>query len=485
MRKLIPALILALAVPLAAIAVVTSTSSRVTPDPTGNGVTTAFTFTFPTYASSHIEVFLGGVKQVAGFTVSLNANQTSSPGGTVTFTVAPAAGVVVRIQRTLPLTQETVYAPYSAFPAKTTEKALDRSVMIAQQLQRTADVCDDNGVCSALTAPTFTGALIGNATSATSATSASSIGGCSWQDDSFNCTGTNPLSQTEVQATSSDGLNNAHLRANAGASGTVGLTLDGGASSAHLSLNSSGTALEVSGSPAVTALVSSLAISAPSFTATLSDPAQKAAVTVGPGFSSIDMNMSDWEYAFLTASVGNVFAGFSAGVAGGLRMNVGVEGAGPYIEGDTGSDLLFRSFTTIRSANFTHDNGATAAPACAASTRGMTYFTQGGTGGQDLFQVCAKDADGVYAWRAGYARITSVRDVALLANGACETWQVGLIGASVGADALSTSPAGLDPRVQVVCHVESADLVEFHACNLGTVAIDPASYTYPCRVLNP
>ena len=136
MKKTPLALFLALAAP--ALAVVPSASSHI--DQTANGVTTAFAFTFPvTTSASHVEVLVAGVKQVSGYTVALNANQTSSPGGTVTFTVAPANGLAVRIQRTVPLTQETAYTPYSAFPAKTTERALDRLVYQGQQLQRQRD----------------------------------------------------------------------------------------------------------------------------------------------------------------------------------------------------------------------------------------------------------------------------------------------------------------------------------------------------------
>lgn len=137
MRKLALAVCLALTAPTTAVAVVPSTLSRY--DTTGNGVTTVFTFSFKVSSSLHVEVYLGGVKQVAGYVVALNANQELSPGGTVTFVVAPANGLTVRIQRTVPLTQETVYTPYSAFPAKTTEKALDRTVQQAQQLDRKID----------------------------------------------------------------------------------------------------------------------------------------------------------------------------------------------------------------------------------------------------------------------------------------------------------------------------------------------------------
>lgn len=134
MRKLIFAVIAALSV-ASVHAVVTDTTSR--RDTTGNGVTTAFTFSFPAQKTTDIEVYVNGVKLLSGYTVALTASP--GVGGTVTFTTAPAASASVRIQRAVPKRQETVYTPYSAFPAKTTEKALDRIVMQAQEVKRDLD----------------------------------------------------------------------------------------------------------------------------------------------------------------------------------------------------------------------------------------------------------------------------------------------------------------------------------------------------------
>jgi hypothetical protein len=114
-----------------ALAVVPSTASRI--DHTADGEAVEFTWDFVTYLKTDVEVLVDGVTQTEGFTVVLDADRS---GGTVTFTAPPADGATVRIQRTVPLTQSTVYTPYSAFPAKTTERALDRGVMIAQQLDR-------------------------------------------------------------------------------------------------------------------------------------------------------------------------------------------------------------------------------------------------------------------------------------------------------------------------------------------------------------
>jgi hypothetical protein len=47
-------------------------------------------------------------------------------------------------------------------------------------------------------------------------------------------------------------------------------------------------------------------------------------------------------------------------------------------------------------------NTATAKPTCDASQRGTLWFTQGGAGVKDTLEVCAKDANDVYAWRTLY-----------------------------------------------------------------------------------
>ena len=103
------------------------------------------------------------------------------------FTPAPAVGTAIRIQRTLPLTQTSVWTPYSAFKAKTLEGQLDMLAMKDQQLQRqhddlvveagTPDIpCNDAGICSVgLTAPSFTG----NASTATALTASASA----WKPD--------------------------------------------------------------------------------------------------------------------------------------------------------------------------------------------------------------------------------------------------------------------------------------------------------------
>lgn len=126
------AAVLAFALAGAALATLPSTDSR--NDLTAAGGTT-FTFTFKVYEASSVEVFLSGVKQTVGFTTSLNANQDTTPGGTITFLSPPAAGTTVRIQRTVAMTQ-LLDLNASSYPAKSIVKAFDRSMMAVQQVAR-------------------------------------------------------------------------------------------------------------------------------------------------------------------------------------------------------------------------------------------------------------------------------------------------------------------------------------------------------------
>ncbi|RQQ30531.1 hypothetical protein [Burkholderia stagnalis] len=97
-------------------------------------------FPIPFYFINETDVIVdkiddnGGVVELAfgtDFTVSGAGDEN---GGSVSTLVAYAAGFILRIYRSVPVTQETVYQQNDAFPAKTTERALDKLTMICQQL---------------------------------------------------------------------------------------------------------------------------------------------------------------------------------------------------------------------------------------------------------------------------------------------------------------------------------------------------------------
>ncbi|KAH1282125.1 hypothetical protein KXX11_003928, partial [Aspergillus fumigatus] len=69
---------------------------------TGNSVTTAFPFNFKVFAASDLLVVQTDLSAVettltltTNYTVSLNANQDSNPGGTINMNVAPPTGYLL------------------------------------------------------------------------------------------------------------------------------------------------------------------------------------------------------------------------------------------------------------------------------------------------------------------------------------------------------------------------------------------------------
>jgi hypothetical protein len=137
MTKLVAALTAAL------LGTLPTTYSRV--DHVALAAQTEFPFAFDVASASHVKVFVDSVPQSTGFAVALTPkapNDTMYPGGTVTFTVAPGTGKVVRIERTVPLSQDSLWTPYSAFKAKTMEGVLDKLVTHDQQLERKTEDLD-------------------------------------------------------------------------------------------------------------------------------------------------------------------------------------------------------------------------------------------------------------------------------------------------------------------------------------------------------
>lgn len=96
----------------------------------GDGSTTAFSFPYLFYANTDLVVKKDGVVTTA-YTVSGAENPS---GGTVTMDTAPAADVVLTIERIVDFVQETDFENFDGNPADVTEKAFDLLAMQAQQL---------------------------------------------------------------------------------------------------------------------------------------------------------------------------------------------------------------------------------------------------------------------------------------------------------------------------------------------------------------
>jgi len=100
----------------------------------GNDVTVEFAVSFYFFIDGDIDVYLDDTLQtiVTHYTVAGAGNPA---GGTVTMVAAPATGETLTIIRDVALTQGTDYVENSSFPADSHEDALDRAMMVSQQLQ--------------------------------------------------------------------------------------------------------------------------------------------------------------------------------------------------------------------------------------------------------------------------------------------------------------------------------------------------------------
>ena len=99
-------------------------------DHIGDGVTVEFSYDFRIFRADEVVVSVnGGVTNDYIISGLGDVN-----GGLVTFNTAPADQATIRIARDIPFTQLVDYRPHDPFPAETHEAALDRIVMMIQQL---------------------------------------------------------------------------------------------------------------------------------------------------------------------------------------------------------------------------------------------------------------------------------------------------------------------------------------------------------------
>lgn len=107
---------------------------------TGNAVTTAFPFNFKVFATTDVVVTRTDLSAVettltltTDYTVSLNANQDSNPGGTVTLVTVPPAGYLVTISSAVPALQGNTFTNNGGWYPAVMNDELDRLTILSQQ----------------------------------------------------------------------------------------------------------------------------------------------------------------------------------------------------------------------------------------------------------------------------------------------------------------------------------------------------------------
>lgn len=111
----------------------------------GDGSTTAFSFNFKVQAATDIKVVRTVTTNgtavdttltvTADYTVSVNADQDTSPGGSITMISAPSSGQQITILRDVSATQGASFPNQGGFYPKVLETALDKLTMLYQQLR--------------------------------------------------------------------------------------------------------------------------------------------------------------------------------------------------------------------------------------------------------------------------------------------------------------------------------------------------------------
>lgn len=97
---------------------------------TGNASTTVFALTFAFAANAHVKVYLAGVLQNSGYSITGAGNPS---GGTLTFSAAPGSGVAIKARRVTPLTQEIDVVNNATVFASSLETGLDYALMRQQE----------------------------------------------------------------------------------------------------------------------------------------------------------------------------------------------------------------------------------------------------------------------------------------------------------------------------------------------------------------
>lgn len=147
----------------------------------GNGVTTVFAVAFACFATADLNVVrtdaLGTdtvLTITTDYAVSLNADQTNSPGGTVTMVVAPPTGNQLTILRNVAATQGTQLPNQGGWYPQVVERALDKLTMLVQQLSEKASRSVQVGVTGGDPSALVTAINSAATTSTAAASSASS-----------------------------------------------------------------------------------------------------------------------------------------------------------------------------------------------------------------------------------------------------------------------------------------------------------------------
>ena len=105
----------------------------------GDGESTVFYSAFTIFDTTHVELYLDGVKQTTGYTSVLQSSIVYGTIVAVTIAAAPALGVIVLLKRVVPYQQVRDFKNNSVFDIENLERGLDDLTFQTQQLDTTTE----------------------------------------------------------------------------------------------------------------------------------------------------------------------------------------------------------------------------------------------------------------------------------------------------------------------------------------------------------
>lgn len=113
----------------------------------GDGKTKSFPFSFYVFSANDVKVVTSvkdstveeTLEKDVDYSVTVNADQNATPGGTVVLANALASNHALSILSDLAYTQEMQLTNFSRFPPEILNSAMDRTVILIQQLKELAD----------------------------------------------------------------------------------------------------------------------------------------------------------------------------------------------------------------------------------------------------------------------------------------------------------------------------------------------------------
>lgn len=199
-----------------------------------NGVLTSFPFTFKCFSSADVRVVFTSTSAVetdlvldTDYTISLNADQNASPGGTVETLTAYATGEKITVVSNVDFLQETDIQNQGGFYPEVIENALDKVTMQVQQVKEIADRAVTVPISSNVTPEGYLATVEAYKISAANSASSASASSALAVSSAINASASETNALNSANAASASEINASNSEISAGASATTATTQAG------------------------------------------------------------------------------------------------------------------------------------------------------------------------------------------------------------------------------------------------------------------